>query len=183
MFWRAPLGNSWTPNRAACHADSIGRGCRSFSRFIAHDEARERIEVSQYESKEQEELVRFVGGPYEPPFVPIGGWLKCKVRGNLKVGGYTNALIPWPTASGHFKRLIVCGDLVKAAKTRSCRAESYHFKNSGRPTSCRAGPVAGEVDGGVQCRYCRESRARRLTMRRLESHALGAPESVRTPNP
>jgi hypothetical protein len=82
---------------------------------------------SRYDAKQQEEVVRFVGGAYQPPFVPIGGWLKCRVRGNLKVGGYTNALIPWPTATGHHKQLIVYGDLVKAVRTESRPAVSYHF--------------------------------------------------------
>jgi len=43
------------------------------------------------------------------------------------VGGYSNALIPWPTAVGHAKQLIVCGDLVRALKTESVLAVSFHF--------------------------------------------------------
>jgi len=68
-----------------------------------------------------------LGGPYLPPLVAIGGWLKCELRGELQVGGYTNAFIPWPVAVGHAKQLIVCGDLVKALKTESRLAVSFHF--------------------------------------------------------
>ena len=96
-------------------------------KLLSPDEARLRIQVPHYESKEQEEKVRFVGGPYVPPLVPIGGWLKCELRGELQVGGYTNALIPWPVATGHRKQLIVCVDLVRALKTESVLAVAFHF--------------------------------------------------------
>lgn len=96
-------------------------------KLLTLDEARLRIEVPRYESKEQEEKVRFVGGPYAPPLVPIGRWLKCELRGELQVSGYTNALIPWPAATGHHKQLIVCGDLVRALKTESVLAVAFHF--------------------------------------------------------
>jgi len=100
-------------------------------KLLTTDEARLRIEVPKYDSKEQEEKVRFVVGPYAPPLVPTGGWLKCELRGNLQVEGYTNALIPWPVAVGHQKQLIVCGDLVKALRTESRLAVAFHFGISG----------------------------------------------------
>lgn len=62
--------------------------------LLSTKEARLRVEVPRYDSKEQEEKVRFVGGPYAPPFVPVGGWLKCELHGMLQVGGYSNGLIP-----------------------------------------------------------------------------------------
>lgn len=96
-------------------------------KLLTLDEARLRIEVPRYESKEQEEKVRFVGGPYAPPLVCIGGWLKCELRGELQVSGYTNALIPWPVATRHHKQLIVCADLVRALKTESVLAVAFHF--------------------------------------------------------
>jgi hypothetical protein len=96
-------------------------------KLLSHTDAQQRIEVPRYDSKEQEEKVRFVGGPYAPPFVPTGGWLECKLRGKLQVNGYTNALIPWPVAVGHRKQLIVCGDLVRALKTESRLAVVFHF--------------------------------------------------------
>jgi hypothetical protein len=96
-------------------------------KLLSLEEARLHIEVPKYDSKEQEERVRFVGGPYAPPRVAIGGWLKCALRGDLQVGGYTNAMVPWPVAAGHHKQLIVCGDLVKALRTESRLAAAFHF--------------------------------------------------------
>lgn len=95
--------------------------------FLTLEEAKLRIEVPKYDSKEQEEKFRLVDGPYVPPLVAIGGWLKCELRGELQVGGYTNALIPWPVAVGHASQRIVCGDLVRALKTESRLAVSFHF--------------------------------------------------------
>lgn len=95
--------------------------------LLTTEEAKLRIDVSRYDSNEQEEKVRFVGGAYAPPFVPIGGWLKCELRGMVQVGGYSNALIPWPVAVGHPRQMILCGDLVKALKTESRLAVAFHF--------------------------------------------------------
>jgi hypothetical protein len=86
-------------------------------KLLTLEEAKLRIEVPKYDSKEQEEQFRLVDGPYAPPLIAIGGWLKCELRGELPVGGFTNALIPWPVAVGHAKQRIVCGDLVRALKT------------------------------------------------------------------
>jgi hypothetical protein len=91
------------------------------------EDARLRIAVPKYDSNEQEEKCRLLGGPYVPPLIAIGGWLKCELRGELQVGGYTNALIPWPVAVGHAQQRIVCGDLVRALKTESLAAVSFHF--------------------------------------------------------
>jgi len=91
------------------------------------EEARLSVEVPKYDSKEQEEKVRFVDGPYAPPLVTVGGWLKCELRGELQVGGYTNTLIPWPVAVGHARQRIVCGDLLRALRTESLAAVSFHF--------------------------------------------------------
>lgn len=103
------------------------RGLQRSPKPLTCEQAKAQFQVSRYESAAQEEKVRFVGGPYEPPWVPMGGWLKCELRGDLRVGGYTNALIPWPTAEGHARQLILCGDLVKALKTESRPAVSFHF--------------------------------------------------------
>lgn len=111
------------------------QGIGTRPKLLMHEEAKLRIEVPKYDSKEQEDMVRFVGGPYAPPFVPIGGWLRCEIRGMLQVGGYTNALIPWPTAIGHAKQLILCGDLVKALKTESRLALCFHFGMSPQSVS------------------------------------------------
>ncbi len=105
------------------------RACKpeAAPKLLGLEEARLRIKVPRYDSKEQEELVRFIGGPYAPPLVAVGGWLRCALRGDLQVAGYTNALIPWPVAAGHRKQLIVCGNLVKALKTESRLAVAFHF--------------------------------------------------------
>jgi len=96
-------------------------------KLLSFEQAQRRIEISRYESKTQEEKVRFVGGPYAPPLIPIGGRLKCELRGELEVGGYNDALIPWPVALQHSRQLIVCGDLVRALKTESRLAVAFHF--------------------------------------------------------
>lgn len=95
--------------------------------LLTLEEAKLRLGVPKYDSKEQEDKFRLVDGPYAPPLLAIGGWLKCELRGELQVGGYTDALIPWPTATGHAKQRIVCGDLVRALKTESRLAVSFHF--------------------------------------------------------
>jgi hypothetical protein len=97
------------------------------TKLLSPEEAKRRIEVPRYDSKEQEEKVKFISGPYVPPFVPIGGRLKCELRGMVQVGGYSNAIIPWPVAANHPRQLIFCGDLVKALKTESRVAVSFHF--------------------------------------------------------
>jgi hypothetical protein len=96
-------------------------------KLLSPDEVKLRIEVPRYDSKDVEERVRFVGGPYAAPLVPIGGWLNCESRGMVQVGGYSNALIPWPVAVKHPKQMILCGDLVKALKTESRLAVAFHF--------------------------------------------------------
>jgi len=95
--------------------------------LLTLQEAKRRIAVPRYSSAQEHDVVKFIAGPYEPPLVPIGRWLKCKVRGLLRVGGYTNALIPWPTAEGNARQLILCGDLVRALRTESGRAVCFHF--------------------------------------------------------
>ena len=95
--------------------------------LLTTEEARHRIEVGRYDTLEQEEKFKLISGPYSPPVVPIGGHLKCELRGDLKVGGYTNAIIPWPVALNHAKQLILCGDLVRALKTESRAAVVFHF--------------------------------------------------------
>lgn len=91
------------------------------------EEAKQRIEVPRYDSPEQEDRVRFVGGPYRPPYVPYGEILRCELRGELEVAGYSSGLIPWPIAKGRTKQFILCGDLVKALRTESRAAVSFHF--------------------------------------------------------
>lgn len=44
-------------------------------KLLTLEEVMRRIEVSRYDSKEQEEKVRLVDGPYIPPILGIGAWL------------------------------------------------------------------------------------------------------------
>lgn len=96
-------------------------------KLLTLEEVNQRLTVSPYDSKTQEERVRFVGGPYSPPLVEQGGWLRCEIKGRMQVGGYTNALIPWPTAIGHARQLIICADLLRALRTESRVSVCFHF--------------------------------------------------------
>ena len=89
------------------------------TKLLSPEEAKLRIDVPRYDSKEQEEKVRVVGGPYAPPIVPIRGWSKCELKGLVQVGGYSNGIIPWAVAVKHARQMILCGDLQKALKTES----------------------------------------------------------------
>jgi len=100
--------------------------CDPNAKLSDNAEAAPQVQVPRYDSAEHEEKVRFVGGPYVPPSVTVGGWLQCALHGLLQTGGYTNALIPWPVAVKHPRQMILCGDLVKALKTESRLAVCFH---------------------------------------------------------
>lgn len=70
-----------------------------------------------------------IGGPYHPPLIPKSGLLRCEMRGRLPVGGYSQALIPWPMRRGKHS-IILCGDLVRAVKQESVEAISHHWNVS-----------------------------------------------------
>jgi hypothetical protein len=67
-------------------------------------------------------------GPYIAPLVRRGDRIFCEIRGTVKVGGYTSALIPWPRIlkTGRAS-LILCGDLVRAVRTESELAVAHHW--------------------------------------------------------
>ena len=77
-----------------------------------------------------EERFRLIRGPYEPPLFK-GGFLVDAVRGKVRFGKYSNALIPWPIfkkqgsrgSGGH----VLCGDLLRALKHESAAAICYHW--------------------------------------------------------
>jgi len=55
----------------------------------------------------------------------------CELRGTVKVGGYSDAPIPWPSAlRTGYRSLILCGDLVRAVKLESEQAIAYHWQVS-----------------------------------------------------
>lgn len=72
-----------------------------------------------------------VGGPYKPPAVAIGDTLRCKLKGDLKVSGFTDAPIPWPVGRLPGGRgqssLVVRDDLARAIKCESVAAVCHHF--------------------------------------------------------
>src|SRR5688572_24952575 len=74
---------------------------------------------------------QLVGGPYRMPRCRIGGRLKCKLRGKVRVARITDAPIPWPQAysTGNCGKLflVVAGDLVRAVKRESAQALAHHF--------------------------------------------------------
>jgi hypothetical protein len=69
---------------------------------------------------------RLIDGPYYPPRTGRGGFLVCQLRGTVKIGGYSDAPIPWPRIWRR-RSLVICGDLLRALKTESVYAVSYHW--------------------------------------------------------
>src|SRR5689334_7118460 len=67
-------------------------------------------------------------GPYRPPRCRVGGWLKCAVRGKVRVVGISDAPVMWPQCkAGKHLVPIVCGSLVRAVKRESVIAVAYHW--------------------------------------------------------
>src|SRR4051794_10171841 len=63
---------------------------------------------------------KLLHGPYRTPRCKLGAWLKCAVRGKVRVEALSDAPILWPLtkASGH-RVPVVCGGLVRAIRTES----------------------------------------------------------------
>jgi hypothetical protein len=77
------------------------------------------------------ERFRLLHGPYAPPKCRIGGWLKCRLRGRVKVVAISDGRIQWPMArraGGGAAVLILCGDLVKAVRQESTQAVQHHWE-------------------------------------------------------
>jgi hypothetical protein len=75
-----------------------------------------------------------IAGPYAAPAGGPGSWLKCELRGRVKVGGVSDAPVSWPWTAftldgrtGSRRSLILCGDLVRAVRTESVSAISHHW--------------------------------------------------------
>jgi DNA-binding transcriptional regulator YiaG len=72
--------------------------------------------------------LRLIGGPYYPPRARRGHKLFCEIRGTVTVGGYSDALIPWPRLKkGGNACLILCGDLVRAVKREALLVVAHHW--------------------------------------------------------
>lgn len=68
---------------------------------------------------------KLVGGPYTPPHTEMGGSLTDERHGLVKVGGYSDAPISWPTMREHHIRggtIILCPPLVDAVQRESVTA-------------------------------------------------------------
>jgi hypothetical protein len=84
------------------------------------------ITVPRDPSLADDDRYRLIDGPYYPPRTARGHFLVCEFRGKVKVGGYSNAPIPWPRIWNR-RSLVMCGDLVRALKTESRYAISYYW--------------------------------------------------------
>jgi hypothetical protein len=77
-----------------------------------------------------EERYRLLHGPYEPPLVK-GGFLVDAVRGKVRFGTFTNALISWPKFKRQGKSgsggVVLCGDLLRALVKESIPAISHYW--------------------------------------------------------
>ena len=80
-----------------------------------------------------EDRYRLHFGPYSAPAWRLGEPLTCEYQGrDVRVGGLTDAPIPWPRALKTGKAsLIVCGDLVRAIRRESKLAICHHWGVSG----------------------------------------------------
>lgn len=72
---------------------------------------------------------RLLYGPYSAPACKRGDVLVCEARGEeVKVGGLTDAPIPWPRVLKNGRpSLIVCGDLARAVRFESEIAIAHHW--------------------------------------------------------
>jgi len=84
------------------------------------------ITVPRDPSHANDDRYTLIDGPYYPPRTARGRFLICQLRGKVKVGGYSDAPIPWPRIWCR-RSLIICGDLLRALKTESVYAVSYHW--------------------------------------------------------
>jgi hypothetical protein len=84
------------------------------------------ITVPRDHSLSDDERYKLIDGPYYPPRTARGRFLVCQLRGSVKIGGYSDAPIPWPRIWRR-RSLIICGDLLRALRTESVYAVSYHW--------------------------------------------------------
>jgi hypothetical protein len=67
-----------------------------------------------------------------PPRCRVGGYLTCKIRGRLKVGGLLDAKIMWPYANKGRPCLIVTAELARAICRESNAALCYWLGVTGQ---------------------------------------------------
>src|SRR5438093_3568163 len=76
---------------------------------------------------QDEQRFNLLFGPYHPPKTRRGTFLFCEMRGTVKVGDYSDGLIPWPVKWGTRNSLILCGDLVRAVQVESAQGVAHHW--------------------------------------------------------
>ena len=108
-----------------------------------------------------------IGGSYSAPPCEPGSSLVCSLKGRQRIGGLTDAPIPWPysaeRAGGSGRSLILCGDLVRAVQTESVQSICHHW-NVGRKVvgEWRKALGVGRMTAGTVARW-KELAPRRLT--------------------
>jgi hypothetical protein len=72
---------------------------------------------------------RLLFAPYRPPRCRVGRtWLRCAIRGQVKVAGISDAPILWPQCkAGKHLVPIICGSLVKAIRRESNQGVAHHW--------------------------------------------------------
>lgn len=78
---------------------------------------------------DEADRIRLHHGPYTAPACRRGDLLGCEVLGrDVRVGGLTDAPIPWPRALKTGRpSLIVCADLARAVRAESELAVAHHW--------------------------------------------------------
>jgi hypothetical protein len=65
-------------------------------------------------------------GKYRTPRVQIGRFVRCEIRGEVEVAGFTDGPIPWPLGKTTRRHaIIVYGDLARAVRRESEQAVAH----------------------------------------------------------
>jgi len=100
-------------------------------------------------------------GPYQAPRFRVGQVVRCEVRGEVRIAGLSDALIPWPVCkSGKWLSPIVYQGLAKAVRRESAQAVG-HWWGVGHDTVWRwkkalGVPVTTEGTSRLRSDYTRE---------------------------
>lgn len=87
----------------------------------------QRVGVGRIRKAMKDELrYQLIAGPYEAPKTKIGAELKDKIRGPVRVGGWSDGRIPWPRLlTAGRPAFVLTGDLLKAVRHESSAAIQY----------------------------------------------------------